>query len=142
MKILEEIEGIAYKIVVFTIPIYDSKICFATWKDKESWEILMKKLIEIGVNTEKIEGDDYSICYGFVMDEPQRLKYGTTQFILINKCEEYKSRIQNTMAHENSHLIDQIVKYHGLQRYKNGDNEHIAYLTGYMFEILYELVMT
>lgn len=50
---------------------------------------------------------------------------------------EYRMVANGTLSHELVHIVDDVSKYHSLHHSnKSEHNEHLAYLTGYLFKIL------
>jgi hypothetical protein len=124
-------------ICTFTIPIYESKVCFLKFTDTDGYLEALKYLEELGVKTADYKSDEYQYAYGFTFKD--RGIKGWMHFLFINGSEEYKPDLTNTLAHETYHLISKISEHHGLEQTEGGDNEHIAYLTGYLFNQIAEL---
>ena len=137
MEIISQIKTDNFSALIFKIPIYDAKVCFIKHNQNEGYDEALAFLNELKINTEDYNVDDYRFCYGFTFKE--RVTYGHVNFILMNTSPEISNDYINTLSHENFHLVENICRHHGLERYKKGDNEHIAYLTGYLFDILYKL---
>jgi hypothetical protein len=124
-------------ICTFVVPIYETKVCFLKYKDSEGYLEALKYLEELAVKIEDYKTNEYMLAYGFVIND--RSKHGLMKFMFINGSEEYKTEIVNTLAHENFHLIEHIIRQCGLENIEDGDNEHIAYLTGYLYNKITEL---
>lgn len=134
MEILHELITDISCIKLFKIPVYDSNICFIRYNNDISYNEVLIYLESINVNIDDYKTDDYKNAYGFTFKEKSKL--GVIHFIIINGCEEYSEYYKNTLTHEIFHLISHICKHHGIEMYPDSDNEHIAYLTGYLSDIL------
>lgn len=134
MKTLSKYKSKSLLIHLFEIPIYDSKICFIRYENGEGYDKAMEFIKRIGVDNSSYKTDEYLFAYGFTTKE--KTKHGQVHFVFINNCKEYKDYYSNTLAHENYHLVHNICKHHGIEFNDEGDNEPIAYLTGYLFDML------
>lgn len=121
-------------IVMFVLPIYETKICYIKYDTSDAYNQALKYCENIGINTNDYKSDEYMYAYGFTFKD--KGAQGFIHFIFMNGSEEYKEDFTNTLAHENYHLISKICEHHGLEEIDGGDNEHIAYLTGYLFNTL------
>lgn len=137
MEIIVELTTKNLYLNMFKVPIYDSKVCLVQYKNDEGYNEALEFCTNLGMKIDEYKEDGWNFCYGFTFKD--RIKYGYVHFIFFNISNEYKEDYINTLSHENVHLIQNISKHHSLQNYKNGDNEHIAYLTGYLFDILYKI---
>ena len=136
MKKLHQSTSKDYFIQLFEIPIYDSVVCFLRYNNKKGYEYCVKYCEGLGVeDMHELLGDDYMNCYGFTMKE--KTKNRIVSFLFMNNCKEYKDSYINTLSHENFHLIEGIAKHHNLEDCEH--NEARAYLTGYVFNYLFNL---
>lgn len=124
-------------ICIFVVPIYESKVCFIKYKDGDGYLEALRYLEDLGIKTSEYKTDEYQFAYGFTFKD-KGIK-GWMHFLFINGSEEYKIDLINTLAHETYHLISKISEHHGLEQTEGGDNEHIAYLTGYLYNKITEL---
>lgn len=134
MKTLHKYKSKDLTIQLFQIPIYDSKVCLLKYHNDNAYYRALDFAKKIGVDCSSYMSDDYLNAYGFVSKE--KTKYGHVNFIFMNNCKEYKAAYHNTLSHENFHLVHNICKHHGIEFNDDSDNEPIAYLTGYLFELL------
>ena len=137
MQIITQHKTRNLKVVVFKLPIYDSKICFIKHDGVKGYNQSLIFLEKLGINTDEYKEDSWRHCYGFAFSE--RVKLGMVQFLIINTRKDYMSDYVNTLSHEITHLVDHIARHHGLTRQKQGSNEHIAYLTGYLTDFLFKV---
>jgi hypothetical protein len=135
MEVITKSKGKGLFICLFKIPVYDSKICFIRYENDSSYAKALKFCEKMGLFTDEYNEDEWKNAYGFTFKE-RTTSHGYVHFLLINKSKEYIREYTNTLAHENYHLIEQIAVHHGLTREDNEPNEHIAYLTGYLFNLL------
>jgi len=119
---------------LFKLPIYDSKICFLRYSNSDEYKEAVEFAKKIGVQDETLETDEYMLAYGFT--DKHRTEYGFVHFVFLNNAKEYASVYQNTLAHENFHLVHNICKHHGIDFIDDNANEPYAYLTGYLFQYL------
>lgn len=122
---------------VFEIPIYKSKVCLIKFKSEKGYQKALDFLEDIEVNTKEINDEEWTRCYGFV--HKKKSKLGTLHIIVMNIGKEYTKFYKDTLAHEGSHLVQDICEHHGLEHHKRSANEHIAYLTGYLLDYLHKL---
>ena len=134
MNIISEYKNQGLGIILFMVPIYDSKICYVKYNTREEYDEALEFCEQMGLNTEEYRPNDYYDAFGFTFKD--KTKKGTIHFIFMNDREDYKEDFGNTLSHETYHLITNICRYHGLDVSDTTDNEHIAYLTGYIFDQL------
>lgn len=137
MEILTEHKSEGLLIRMFVLPIYESKVCFVRYDNSEAYSEALKFCEGLGLKTADYNTDEYLFAYGFVIKD--KTDKGFVHFIFLNGCSEYRTDLSNTIAHENYHLVTNICRYHGLVAEVDGDNEHIAYLIGYMYDIIEKL---
>lgn len=137
MIILKELKLYNCYIQLFEVPIYKSKICFISFTSIKGYYKAIEFLNKLNFNTEIIKDPDYAKAYGFVLKDDY--KDGTLQTIFINKGKKYIKEYTDTLNHEGMHLIQNICEHHGLEHIKGKNNEHIAYLTGYIMDYLARL---
>ncbi len=137
VKTISELKTDDLFINMFEIPIYDNHICFIRYKNDSAYEQALSFVEEIGIDTAEFKIDDYKNACGFTKNAIAK-NGGRVIFLFINKSEEYSDDYINTLSHETYHLIQFIMKHNGLKSYKDSDNEHIAYLTGYLFNVLHK----
>jgi len=121
-----------YSIKSRFIPIYEAKVIYCEYKEGGFNDLLSKLNLLYGMVLE--EPSEYEKCYGFC--QKFKVNIGFCYFVFINTCDEYKSVYINTFTHEVYHLIEKIKEHHGLVAVEYEANEHIAYLTGYINELL------
>ena len=128
-----------YSIKFRFIPIYEAKVVYCEYKEG-GFNNLLSKLNDLYSITLD-EANEYEHCYGFC--EKFSTKIGFCYFVFINTCVEYLPLYINTFTHEVFHLIEKIKEHHGLVSEEYKANEHIAYLTGYVNDLLFnkELIM-
>ena len=124
-------------IQIFKIPIYDSKVCFIRFNNRKGYDEALAFCEKIGIVTDEFNTDEWMFAYGFTCKE--KTKYGFIHIVFINAAKEYAKEYTNTLAHEHYHLIQHISIHHGLTQEDGEANEHIAYLTGYLFDYLSKL---
>lgn len=134
MKIVSEYSNQGLSIILAILPIYDSKICYVKYDTREEYDEALSFCEKMGLNTEEYRGADYFDAFGFTFKD--KTNKGNIHFLFMNDREDYKPDFNNTLSHENYHLITNICRHHGLDVNDTGDNEHIAYLTGYIFDQL------
>lgn len=134
MKTLSTHKAENLLIHLFEIPIYDSKVCFIKYETGDAYNEAVEFADKLGVDVSSYKTDEYSFAYGFTVKEKTNIGY--VHFVFINNCKEYKHAYTNTLSHENYHLIHNICKHHGIEFNDEGDNEPIAYLTGYLYQLL------
>jgi hypothetical protein len=137
MKIIHKYKSKGLTIQLFEIPIYDSRICFIRYENNKSYDKAVDWLETIGLKDETYKTDEYRYAYGFT--DKQKTKYGIIHLVFMNNCKEYKPTYKNTLAHENFHLVHNICKHHGIDFLEDNANEPYAYLTGYLFDILFTI---
>lgn len=135
--IVKPYKSINVFISVTNVPIYDSKIMFVRYNNKVGFNEAMAFCKKIGLNSDEYNNDDHFKAYGFTVKEKSKLGY--VHLLFINNNKEYRSEYTNTLSHENYHLVKDICKHHGLEYTESGHDEHIAYLTGYLFNYLSKL---
>lgn len=138
MKILHKYKSKDLTIDMFEIPIYGSKICLMRYTNDKAYDLALKFLEKLDIPIEDYDAHEWRKAYGYTFKERTN-KYGYVHFVFMNKCKEYKSYYENTLSHEIVHLVENISQHHGLTREDGEANEHIAYLTGYLFEALIKI---
>ena len=134
MNIITEYYNKGLSIILAIVPIYDSKICYVKYDTREEYDEALEFCEKMGLNTDEYKGNDYFDAFGFTFKD-KTLK-GNIHFIFMNAREDYKDDFVNTLSHETYHLITNMGRHHGLDVHDTGDNEHFAYLTGYIFDKL------
>lgn len=124
-------------IKIFELPIYKSKICFIKYKSLKGYNKAIDFLKDINVNVKEVDDIEWSKCYGFV--DKKSSVFGTLHIVFMNVGKDYLKVYKDTLAHEGTHLVQDICEHLGLEHHKRSANEHIAYLTGYLLNYLHEL---
>ncbi len=137
VKTISELKTDDLFINMFEIPIYDNHICFIRYINDSAYDQALAFIEEIGIDTSDIKTDDYKNACGFTKSCKAK-NGGSVIFLFINKSEEYAPDYMNILAHENYHLVNYIMRHNGLKAYKDSDNEHVAYLTGFLFDVLHK----
>lgn len=137
MKILHKYKSKDLTVDMFEIPIYDARVCLIKYENSKAYQRALQYLKRIGVQEEDYEKPEYENAFGFT--DKQKTKIGIVHFVFMNVCSEYKPSYVNTLSHENYHLVHNICSHNGLEFRNDSHNEHIAYLTGYLFEALLKI---
>jgi hypothetical protein len=136
---MHEIEVITfnnYKIGLYILPIYSSKIVFMYYRDYEGYKRCLDYCSDIGLEVEDLKDNSWYICYGWMVKTEKNF-----HIVCLNLSGEgYFNYLNNTISHENYHLVQSISKHHGLSFTSKNDNEHIAYLIGYLSQELTKFV--
>ena len=124
-------------LTIFSVPIYGASVCHVKYDNITGYGNAIKYLKKLGAKMEGYYDNELPLSYGFI--EKEVTKKCMLHIIFINNCKEYRGEINDTVAHENYHLVQNICLHHGLEVYHDSHNEHIAYLTGYLFNIISKL---
>ena len=125
------------KLILFKVPIYDSRICFIKHDGNKGYDKALKYVESLGMDMHEYRDISWRHCYGFALSH--QVKVGMVHFVFMNNKKDYRKDYINTLSHEITHLVDHIAKHHGLTRQKDGANEHFAYLTGYLTDFLFKV---
>lgn len=137
MKTLSELKTDDLYMNFFQVPIYDTKICFLRYQNDSGYDQALDFCKKLEMDVSDYQDDGYKFAYGFTFKA--KVKAGHVIFLFINACEEYKEDYTNTLSHEAYHALQQIMRHHELQTYKDSANEHIAYLVGSLNSFLLQL---
>lgn len=138
MELIERYCFKNYKIQLSLLPVYGSKIVFCSYTDLDGYYGCLDYLSDLGLEDKDLRSEDWYKCFGWMVKIDSKTTY---QVICLNLSSPfYKSFLKNTISHEVYHMVQSIAKHHGLSFTKNNDNEHIAYLIGYLNNCVYNFI--
>lgn len=138
MKIILKKKTKTFECKMGHIPVYGTKVCLLKYSTEKGYLDAIALTESLGVKYLEGEIDDLKDSYGFV--SAGKCNIGFVVFVFLNLKPEYSEEINNTLGHENTHLVDEICDRVGLVKYANSNNEHLAYLTGYTMDLLVKFV--
>ena len=119
-----------YYIKDFKIPIYGGTVVYGEYTSKNFYDIIEVLSTKYDLNPEVT--NDIHLCHGLTYESYSEKK-GKHYFLLVRT--DAKGYL-DTFSHEMSHIVEAIITHCGVKRYPGKANEAIAYLTGYLTELL------
>jgi hypothetical protein len=120
-----------YSIKYHKLPIYSADIVVVHHTRSNFYEVLNKVCDRYGLNPDI--SSDLHLCHGLSWEHYTEEK-GQYFYLFVNT--DYKKEYFDTFLHECYHLIRNLKKHFNLHEDDNCDNEQIAYLSGYLPNLL------
>lgn len=119
------------------LPIYADKIIFSKYYNWDGYINILDHYESIGYNVEEVKNETWFKTFGYVVNIDGVLA------ICINQSGGiYNDELMliDTLAHETYHIVQELSKFHFLTMTNKNNNEHIAYLIGYINKELYRFI--